>query len=153
MLSRIVNAVLLVAAGAAIGGIGTIAHQITVSWGVSVPLGLIGSLLAFTALLVGLRLLGDSRWPAGCAALGAIGAILLFTQQSPGGSILIPNNVTGQIWLVGPILIAAVVIAWPDVRTRRSVRPGTADAPESVDAAESTESADAMGTATGPRTS
>ena len=117
MLSRIVNAVLLVVAGAVVGGIGTVAQQLTVTWGgVTVPLGLIGSLLCFTALLVGLRLLGGSRWPALCAALGAIAVILLFTQQSPGGSVLIPNNLMGQIWLVGPILIAAVVIAWPDVR-------------------------------------
>jgi hypothetical protein len=117
MLSRIVNAILLVVAGAVIGGIGTIAHQITVSWGgVDIPLGLVASLLCFTALLVGLRLLGDSRWPALCAALGTIAVILLFTQQSPGGSVLIPNNPMGVVWLVGPILIAAIVLAWPDVR-------------------------------------
>ena len=118
MLSRIVNAVLLVLAGAVVGGIGTVAHQITVTWGVPIPLGLIGSLVCYTALLVGLRLLGDSRWPALCAALGAIAVILLFTQQSPGGSVLIPNNLIGQIWLVGPILIAAVVVSWPDLRGR-----------------------------------
>jgi peptidoglycan/LPS O-acetylase OafA/YrhL len=119
MLSRIVNAVLLVVAGAVIGGIGTVAHQITVTWGVTIPIGLIGSLLCFTALLVGLRLLSDSRWPALCAALGAIAVILLFTQQSAGGSVLIPNNLMGQVWLVGPILIAAVVVAWPDLRGSR----------------------------------
>ena len=119
MLSRIVNAVLLVVAGAVIGGIGTVAHQITVTWGVTIPIGLIGSLLCFTALLVGLRLLSDSRWPALCAALGAIAVILLFTQQSAGGSVLIPNNLAGQAWLVGTILIAAIAIAWPDVRGHR----------------------------------
>lgn len=119
MLSRIVNAVLLVIAGAIVGGIGTVAHQITVTWGITVPLGLIGSLLAYTALLVGLRLLSDNRLPASCAAAGAIAVILLFTQQSPGGSVLIPNNLMGQIWLAAPILIAAVVIAWPDVHGRR----------------------------------
>ncbi|QNE33823.1 DUF6113 family protein [Leifsonia shinshuensis] len=128
MLSRIVNAVLLVVAGAVVGGIGTVAQQITVTWGVTVPLGLIGSLLCFTALLVGLRLLGGSRWPALCAALGAIVVILLFTQQSPGGSVLIPNNLIGQIWLVGPILIAAVVVAWPDVRGATAARERRASA-------------------------
>ena len=121
MLSRILNAVLLVVAGAVIGAIGTVAHQIDVTWGVSIPLGPIGSLLAYTALLVGLRLLASSRWPALFAALGAIGTILLFTQQSAGGSVLIPNNLAGQIWLVAPILIAAVVVAWPDVRVRNAV--------------------------------
>lgn len=120
MLSRIVSAVLLVLAGAVFGAIGTVAHQLTVTWGVTVPLGLIVALLAYTALLVGLRLLGQSRLPALLAALGAIAVVLLFTQQSAGGSVLIPNNLLGQVWLVGPILIAAVVIAWPDVRGRRT---------------------------------
>jgi len=123
MLSRIVSAVLLVLAGAVFGAIGTVAHQVTVTWGVPLPLGLIGALAAYTALLVGLRLLGSSRLPALFAALGAIAVILLFTQQSAGGSVLIPNNLLGQIWLVAPILIAAVVIAWPDVRGRRAATP------------------------------
>lgn len=120
MLSRIVSAVLLVLTGAVFGAIGTVAHQASVTWGIPIPLGLIGSLLAFAALLVGLRLLGHSRLPALLAALGAIAVILLFTQSSAGGSVLIPNNLAGQAWLVGPILIAAVVIAWPDVRGRRA---------------------------------
>lgn len=120
MLSRIVNGVLLVLAGAVVGGVGTVAHQLTVEWGTPVPLGLIGALLAFTAMLVGLRLLSHSRVPAILAAVGAVGTVLVFTQQSPGGSVLIPNNLLGQIWLVGPILIAAVVLAWPDVQRRRT---------------------------------
>ncbi|WP_285116203.1 hypothetical protein [Leifsonia sp. fls2-241-R2A-40a] len=124
MLSRIVSAILLVLAGAAIGAIGTIAHQLTVAWGIPIPLGLILSLLAYTSLLVGLRLLGHSRLPALLAALGAIAVILLFTQQSGGGSVLIPNNLAGQVWLVAPILIAAVVVAWPDVQGRRRVGDG-----------------------------
>ncbi len=127
MLSRILNAVLLVLAGILVGAVGTVAHQIDVTWGVSIPIGLIGSLIAYTALLVGLRLLSSTRLPALLAALGAIGTILLFTQQSPGGSVLIPNTLAGQIWLVAPLLIAAVVVAWPDVR-----RSGSRPAPESA---------------------
>ncbi|ANF31120.1 hypothetical protein A0130_04985 [Leifsonia xyli] len=122
MLSRIVSAILLVLTGALFGVIGTIAHQSSVTWGVPIPLGLIGALVAFAALLIGLRLLGHSRLPALLAALGAIAVILLFTQQSGGGSVLIPNNLAGQVWLVGPIVIAAIVLAWPDVRGRRPAR-------------------------------
>lgn len=119
MLSRLVNAVLLVLAGAVVGGVGTVAHQIVVQAGVAIPIGLIGALTAYTALLIGLRLLGGSRLPALLAAVGTIGIILVFTQESPGGSVLIPDNLVGQIWLVAPILIAAVVVAWPDVSARR----------------------------------
>ena len=118
MLSRVLNAVLLVLAGALVGGVGTVAHQITVEWGVTVPLGLIGALFAFAAMLVGLRLLAHGRVPALCAGLGAIAVILIFTQESPGGSVLIPDNLMGVLWLVAPIVIAAVVVAWPDVRSR-----------------------------------
>jgi hypothetical protein len=124
MLSRIVSAILLVLAGAVFGAIGTVAHQYSVTWGIPLPLGLIGSLLAFTALLVGLRLLGHSRLPALLAALGCIAVILLFAQQSAGGSVLIQNDLAGQVWLAGPILIAAIVIAWPDVKTRQPARDG-----------------------------
>ena len=128
MLSRIVTYVLLLLAGALVGAVGTVAHQTTVHWGVPIPLGLIGSLAAYAALLVGLRLLGSNRLPALFAAIGTILSILLFAQKSAGGSVLIPDNLLGQIWLVGSILIAMVVVAWPDVSgTRghgRSVRNG-----------------------------
>ncbi|AAT89414.1 hypothetical protein ATY41_09655 [Leifsonia xyli subsp. xyli] len=122
MLSRIVSAVPLLIVGAIVGGVGTVAHQIAVGWGVPIPLGLIGSLLAIAALLAGLRLLGHSRVPAALAAAGTLGTILVFAQQSPGGSVLIPDNALGQIWLVAPFLIAAVALAWPDL-SRRGAGP------------------------------
>lgn len=112
---------LLFLVGAVLGGVGTVAHQATVDWGVTVPLGLIGALVAYTALLVGLRLLGRSRIPALVTAIGTILAILLFSQKSAGGSVLIPNNLIGQVWLAGPIVITALVMAWPDLsRSRRA---------------------------------
>jgi hypothetical protein len=125
MLKRVVVYVLLFLAGVLVGAVGTVAHQSTVTWGIPIPLGLVGSLAAFTALLVGLRLLGSNRLPALFAALGTILSILLFTQKSAGGSVLIPNNLLGQLWLVGPILITAVVVAWPDVRGHGRTAPGS----------------------------
>lgn len=124
MLSRIVNYVLLFIVGVLVGAVGTVAHQTTVTWGMSIPLGLIGSLTAYTALLVGLRLLAHNRIAPLVAAIGTILAILLFSQKSAGGSVLIPNNLLGQLWLAGPIVIAAIVLAWPDLS--RSRRPETA---------------------------
>ncbi|QIZ99195.1 MULTISPECIES: DUF6113 family protein [unclassified Leifsonia] len=126
MLSRIANYVLLFLVGAVVGAVGTVAHQATVTWGVPIPLGLIGSLAAYTALLVGLRLLGRNRIPTLVTAVGAILAILLFSQKSAGGSVLIPNNLLGQLWLAGPIVIAAIVLAWPDLSKSR--RPAVAPA-------------------------
>jgi hypothetical protein len=119
MLSRIVTYVLLFLAGAVIGGAGTIAHQSTLHAGIDWPWGLVVSLAAFTSMLAGLRLLAGSRIPALIAALGTILVVLLFTQKSAGGSVLIPNNLLGQVWLAGPIVIAAIVLAWPDLGARR----------------------------------
>src|SRR3954468_22915494 len=120
MLSRIVNYLLLVIAGLIIGAGGTIAHQSLWTVGrISGPWGLFLSLLAYTALLVGLRLLAKGRLPALAAALGTIAIILVFTQKSAGGSVLILNDLLGQIWLAGPIVIAALVMAWPDLSKHR----------------------------------
>ncbi len=124
MVTRIVGWVLLLVAGAVLGAVGTVAHQSTVHWGVDVPLGLIGALAAYTALLVGLRLLAHDRIPALAAAVGTILSVLLFAQKSAGGSVLVPDNLLGQIWLVGPILIAAVVVSWPDVSRHHRAVPG-----------------------------
>ena len=120
MLSRIVNYLLLFVVGVVVGTVGTIAHQST--WtvgGVALPWGLVLALLGYTALLVGLRLLSRSRIPSLVAALGAILIILLFAQQSAGGSVLILNDLLGQVWLVAPIVIAALVMAWPDLSKSR----------------------------------
>ncbi|WP_158864871.1 hypothetical protein [Leifsonia sp. AG29] len=124
MVGRIVNGILLVVAGVVLGGIGTVAHQLTPGPRVGFPIGLTGSLLAFTAILAGLRLLSSTRLNALLFALGTIAIVLVLAQQSPGGSVLIPANLLGQLWLAGPILIAAVVVAWPDVPSRRSAAAG-----------------------------
>ncbi|MEO7016132.1 MAG: DUF6113 family protein [Leifsonia sp.] len=116
MLTRTVNSVLLFLVGIIVGAVGTIAHQL--SWsvgGFTLPWGLILALVAYAAMLVGLRLLSRSRVPTLVAALGSIAIILLFTQKSPGGSVLILNDLVGQIWLVAPFIIATLVLAWPDL--------------------------------------
>ncbi|WP_431277590.1 DUF6113 family protein [Leifsonia poae] len=121
MLSRIVNYLLLFIVGVVVGAVGTIAHQSTWKVGsVTIPWGLVLALVGYTALLVGLRLLSRSRIPSLIAALGTIAVILLYSQQSAGGSVLIQNEVLGQIWVVAPIVIAALVMAWPDLSKHRA---------------------------------
>ena len=114
MASRIVTYILLFLFGAILGTVGTIAHQSTVTVaGVPLPWGITLALLAYTCLLIGLRLLSTSRWPAIVVVLGTLLMILLFSVKGAGGSVLIPDNLLGKTWVVAPIVIAAIVVAWP----------------------------------------
>ncbi len=122
MAARIVNLILLFLAGAIIGAVGTVAHQSTVTVaGVAVPWGITVALLAYTSLLIGLRLLNPGRAQALAAALGTIAMTFVFSLKGVGGSVLIPDNLLGKIWVVAPIVIAAIVIAWPRLPQRKVV--------------------------------
>lgn len=122
MAVRIINLILLFIAGALLGAVGTVAHQSTVTVaGVPFPWGITVALLAYTLLLVGLRLLNAGRAQALAAALGTIAITFVFSIKGFGGSVLIPDNVLGKVWVVAPIVIAAIVIAWPRLPQRRPV--------------------------------
>lgn len=122
MAARIVNYLLLFVVGAIVGAVGTITHQSTVTVaGVPLPWGITVALLAYACLLVGLRLLSSHRGPALAAAAGTIATILVFTLKSVGGSVLIPDNLLGQLWVVAPIVIAAIAVAWPRLPQGRAV--------------------------------
>jgi uncharacterized BrkB/YihY/UPF0761 family membrane protein len=122
MAARIVNLVLLFIAGAILGAVGTLAHQSTVTLaGIPIPWGITIALLAYTCLLIGLRLLNSGRAQALAAALGAIVTTFVFSLKGIGGSVLIPDNLLGKVWVVAPIVIAAIVIAWPRIPRREAV--------------------------------
>lgn len=122
MAARIINLVLLFIAGAILGAVGAIAHQSTITVaGVPVPWGIIVALLAYTLLLIGLRLLNKGRAQALAAALGTIAMTFLFSIKGTGGSVLIPDDLLGKVWVVAPIVIAAIVLAWPRLPQRGTV--------------------------------
>ena len=122
MAARIINLVLLFIAGAVLGAVGTIAHQSTVTiGGVPLPWGITVALLAYTCMLIGLRLLNPGRAQALAAALGTIGMTFVFSLKGIGGSVLIPDDLLGKVWVVAPIVIAAIVIAWPRLPQRKAV--------------------------------
>ena len=105
--------------GVGVGVLGTVTHPSTiVVAGVSIPLGMIAAILVATALMIGLRLIFDSRVPATFAALGMATVLLVFAQAGPGGSVLIPADVPGYTWTFGVPLIAALVIVWPRLPRR-----------------------------------
>jgi N-acetyl-1-D-myo-inositol-2-amino-2-deoxy-alpha-D-glucopyranoside deacetylase len=111
---RILAGVLAFVLGAATGLVLTIAHQaVIVVAGVPVPWGLIAGLVLATALLAGLRVVYGTRIIAGAATIGLLGAVAWLSLSTPTGSVLVPDNLAGQVWTIGVVLVAAIVLAWP----------------------------------------
>lgn len=120
MSTRLLLSIAAILMGALLGSITTVAHQnvLTIA-GAEIPWGITLSLLVVTGFLVGLRILVQDRLIVLLAALGLVGMVFLLSQQSVGGSVLVPNNMLGTIWAIGPTLIATVVVAWPRLPQKR----------------------------------
>lgn len=114
--TKIIASAFALILGIIIGAILTVAHQATVLVGdAAVPWGLIVGLLVTASLFAGLRLAAGNRLLAGFAALGFLGVEALLALQSTGGSVLVPDNPLGYAWTWGPVAIALVVLAWPQI--------------------------------------
>ncbi|NNC11208.1 hypothetical protein HII28_04860 [Planctomonas sp. JC2975] len=115
MLIRVLNAVLVGILGIVFGTLGTLVHSSTIGTA-QLPWGIVVALAALGCLLVGIRLLSDSRLYALCAAIGALVAIGVLSQKSFGGSVLITSSVIGWTWMGGAVAISLIVVAWPRPR-------------------------------------
>jgi N-acetyl-1-D-myo-inositol-2-amino-2-deoxy-alpha-D-glucopyranoside deacetylase len=114
--TRIATVAVAFVVGALAGTILTVAHQASVLVGtIALPWGIIAAVIITAALLSGLRIVFETRMVAGFAVLGLLGAAALLALQSPGGSILVPANPAGYVWTFAPVIIAAIVLAWPRV--------------------------------------
>ena len=127
---QILLGVIAAAVGAIFGIAGTIAHAFT--FGV-VPVGLLLALIGCAALLVGLRLLFPHRWIAWIGGLGMLAALLLFSGQGPGGSVVVPQPAEGEfpigiVWTYAVTGVVLLICAWPDLsRMRMTPRPSAGD--------------------------
>ena len=133
-MTRVGYGILLFLLGLLYGLVGTGSQQSTFSIGAAViPWGIVVALLGVALLLGGIRVIvehGPGRVYALVTAIGIFLPIVLFSQQSAGGSVLIPANAAGEAWVFGPVLIAVVAIAWPSFLLGRSDPSGVAaDAP------------------------
>lgn len=116
---RIVAAAGALALGAFVGSVTTVVHQNDIDVvGILLPWGLILGLLAITGFLVGLRIVVQDRFVVMAGALGIVAMIFVLSQRSPGGSVLVPNNLWGSIWAIAPTLVATIVVAWPKLPPR-----------------------------------
>lgn len=104
--------------GAVVGGISVVNHQFSpVFLGHPVPVGIAVILLLVACLLVGLRIVFPGRIVVGFAAIGLLVVIGTLSIASSGGSVLVPANPAGYVLTYGPLVIAAVVLAWPNLGT------------------------------------
>jgi len=125
--TRVAGWIVGLALGVVFGILGTVVSQSSVSilGYFDLPYGLIIALAGVTLLLVGLRLVLPSRVGAILAAVGVVGALGILSQPSAGGSVLVPANIMGYIWILAPSIIALVVLAWPRLRgkARQNAEP------------------------------
>jgi hypothetical protein len=101
------------------GAIGTFAHQS--AWtvaGLRLPFGLVAALAAVTCLIVGIRLALDSRLSSGLAMFGVLAAVGILALPGPSGSALLPANIPGYVWTIGPAIVGGLVLAWPRLPVR-----------------------------------
>ncbi|MCE0508361.1 MULTISPECIES: histidinol dehydrogenase [Microbacterium] len=109
-LSRVLSWVAAALVGGVYGVAGTIAHS--VMWG-PIPIGLIVAAIACAAILVAVRALTRDRGAAVAAGLGMIGMLVLISGVGPGGSVVVPDSLSGQIWTYVVAGIVLLVVAWP----------------------------------------
>ncbi|WP_341952583.1 PIG-L family deacetylase [Salinibacterium sp. TMP30] len=118
---RVVLALASMAVGALVGLVLTAVHQSAITlFGARVPWGIIAAVALTTALILGLRLIYDTRIAPGFASLGVLLMSAVLATAMPGGTILIPGNVSGYVWTFAPVLIVLLVVGWPRVNRQAS---------------------------------
>lgn len=111
----VLSSVFALLVGLVVGVITTFTHGQLPPWGV------VAGLAVVIALVIGFRLVFDSRLIAGAAAIGVVIAGAVLALPGAGGTALSLDGPAGWIWALGPAILSAVVIAWPrpGYRSRR----------------------------------
>ncbi len=117
LVTQVATVVLVGAVSALAGLLLTAIHQSTFAIGEwSFPLGLVAAMLASTALIVGLRIVWDTRVLPAIAGGLMLAATAVLAFPTPGGSIVVPANLAGYVWSFGPAVVTLLVLAWPRVQ-------------------------------------
>ena len=111
-LARILSWLSVAIVGAVFGVAATIAHSAT--WWGFFPIGMILGAIACAAILIAIRVLTADRWAGVAAGIGMVVLVTIISGRGPGGSVIVPNTLSGQIWgfLIAGIVI--VIAVWPD---------------------------------------
>ncbi|GAA5150757.1 hypothetical protein GCM10025768_16210 [Microbacterium pseudoresistens] len=122
-IARVLSWVGVLIVGGVFGVAATIGHSVMIGW---FPAGMVVGAIGCAAFLIAVRSLTRDRWATLAAGLGMLGTVVIVSGRGPGGSVLVQNDLLGQIWGYLVAGIALVVIAWPDLsRLPRTVIAGS----------------------------
>ncbi len=130
-MARVLSWIMAVVVGGVYGVAGTIGHSLM--WG-PVPVGLIVGGIACGAILVAVRTLTHDRGAAIATGAGMLGLLFVISQRGPGGSVVVPDALNGQIWMYIVVALVILVIAWPSL-SRLPVRAVAGEQGEDTGAA------------------
>ena len=108
--ARVLLHIVLLAAGFAVGVLGSFVHAATL---VGAPVGLLCAYALTAAVIVVSRLVTGARSGAAAAAAGWMGALLLLSAPRPEGDLVVAGDLLGYAWLVGGLVVATLAVAVP----------------------------------------
>lgn len=112
MRERVFGVIQAFAGGVLITLLATVVHA---EW---FPWALIASLGTVASYLLALRLLTDDRMVSASGAVAVFVTVMIFSAQSPGGSVLIQASFAGNVWVFGSAVLAGLAAAWPQISFR-----------------------------------
>jgi N-acetyl-1-D-myo-inositol-2-amino-2-deoxy-alpha-D-glucopyranoside deacetylase len=124
IITRIAVTIVVLTLSVATGLLMTAVHQSTVLitlpliGDVLFPWGIIVALVCVTSLLVGIRLVFDTRVLTTIAAVGILGMSAVLAAPTSGGSVVVVANTQGYLWTWVPIVVTLVVLAWPRIHRK-----------------------------------
>jgi hypothetical protein len=113
LIDRLVVTGGVIAVGVLIGVLTTLHHLSIPPWGVVV------ALVVLLAWGVGLRLITPGRGATLAGLLAALGAQFVLAAGSQT-SIIVSASLMGYVFTLGGVVIALVVLAWPDMSVQAS---------------------------------
>ena len=121
VITKISLGVIALALGSVAGLLLTASHQSTALVGETlVPWGIIVALFASTGLIVGLRIVTRTRLLSILAAIGLLGFSALLASPTRGGSVVVVDNLAGQLWTWVPPIVVVLALAWPNLTRGRA---------------------------------
>ena len=123
LITKISLGVIALALGSVAGLLLTASHQSTALVGETlVPWGIVVAIFASTGLIVGLRIVTRTRLLSILASIGLLGFSALLASPTRGGSVVVVDNLAGQLWTWVPPIVIVLALAWPNLHSKRATK-------------------------------